>query len=79
MPGKKVLIFGGGFGGAKAAITVRALLGPEHEVTLVDRNRTTHICGAFPFLIVGEREVAKTSRSLGRLANRGIQIGRAHV
>ncbi len=79
MPGKKVLVLGGGFGGAKAAITSRALLPPDHEVTLIDRNRRTFICGGFPMLIVGERAVDKLSRSLGRLANRGVRYVQADV
>jgi sulfide:quinone oxidoreductase len=74
MPGKDIVILGGGFGGVRAAITARALLPAEHNVTLIDRNRRTHICGALPLLIVGERETLQTSRSLGRLANRGISF-----
>lgn len=79
MPGSNVVILGGGFGGVKAAITARALLPAEHQVTLIDRNRRTHICGALPLLIVGERETLQTSRSLGRLANRGIHYVQAEV
>ncbi len=79
MPGKKILILGGGFGGAKAAITARALLPAEHEVTLIDRNARTYICGAMPLLIVGEREAEKTSRSLGRLANRGVNFIQSEI
>lgn len=79
MAGKSVVVLGGGFGGARAAIAARRLLGPEHRVTLVDRNRMTHICGSFPFLIVGEREAGKTGRSLGRLANYGVEFVQAEV
>lgn len=35
--GKHILILGGGFGGLAAAKTLRKGLGPEHKVTLVDR------------------------------------------
>lgn len=79
MPGKNVVILGGGFGGVRAAITARALLPAEHQVTLIDRDRRTHICGALPLLIVGERETLQTSRSLGSLANRGISFVQAEV
>ena len=74
MPGKKVLVLGGGFGGVAAARVARASLPPEHEVTLIDRDRVSHLCGMNPLFIVGERDVRKTGRSLGQLANRGIDF-----
>ena len=64
MAGKKVLVLGGGFGGVRAAISARAALDSDHEVTIVDRNRMPHLCGMNPLLIVGERETNKTGRSL---------------
>ncbi len=79
MPGKKVLVLGGGFGGVAAARTARSMLDASHDVTLIDRNRLTHLCGANPLLIVGEREPAQTGRSLGRLANRGINFVEADI
>lgn len=79
MAGKKIVVIGGGFGGAAAAIKARSLHGVEHTVTLVDRNRRTYLCGAMPLLIVGEREAVKSSRSLGVLANRGIRFVQGEV
>jgi sulfide:quinone oxidoreductase len=79
MPGKKVVVIGGGFGGAAAARTARSLLGREHEVVLVDRSRRTYLCGSFPLLIVGEREAAKVSRSLGVISRRGVRCVEAEV
>jgi sulfide:quinone oxidoreductase len=79
MTGKKVLVLGGGFGGVRAAISARAALDSDHEVTIVDRNRMPHLCGMNPLLIVGERETNKTGRSLGRLANRGIKFVEANI
>lgn len=79
MAGKRVLVLGGGFGGVQAAITARAELDSSHDVTIVDRNRVPHLCGMNPMLIVGEREPGKTGRSLGRLANRGINFVEADI
>ena len=79
MTGRKILVLGGGFGGAAAARTARALLDREHQVTLVDHDRRTYLCGSFPLLIVGERQPAKVSRSLGSLANRGIEYIQAEI
>ncbi|MCH9035781.1 MAG: NAD(P)/FAD-dependent oxidoreductase [Chloroflexi bacterium] len=73
MTAKRIAVLGGGFGGVAAARTARALLSREHQVTLIDRKKRTYLCGAFPLLIVGERELLKSSRSLGLLANRGIR------
>ena len=79
MTGRKIVVLGGGFGGTAAARTARAALGFEHEVTLVDRNRRTYLCGSFPLLIVGEREAMKVSRSLGSMANRGVNYLQAEI
>ncbi len=74
MTGKKIVVLGGGFGGVAAARALRSLLPAEHTVTMIDRNRVTRLCGMNPMLIVGERDVRKTGRSLGQLANRGIEF-----
>ncbi len=79
MAGSKVLVLGGGFGGVQAAIEARASLDPSHEVTIIDKNRVPHLCGMNPLLIVGERDTDKTGRSLGRLANRGINFVEANI
>lgn len=78
-PGKKVVILGGGFGGVAAARAARSLLPVEHSVTLIDRSRVTRLCGMNPMLIVGERDVRKTGRSLGQLANRGIEFVESEI
>jgi len=79
MTGKNVVVIGGGFGGAAAAIKTRTMLSSEHTVTLVDRNREVHLCGMNPMLIAGERDPRRTTRSLGVLGNRGINVVNAQV
>ena len=79
MAGRKIVIIGGGFGGVAAARAARAMLGLEHDVLLLDRDRRTYLCGSFPLLIVGERQAAKVSRSLGSLANRGVRYLQAEI
>ncbi len=79
MTGKRILVIGGGFGGVATARTCRRLLGREHEIILVNRNRKTFLCGSLPLLIVGERETSGISRSLGSLANRGIRFVESEV
>lgn len=79
MAGKRVVVLGGGFGGPAAAIKARSLLDVDHEVTLIDRNRRTFLCGANPLLVVGRRESEKASRSLGLLRNRGVDFVQTEV
>ena len=79
MPGKNIVILGGGFGGAAAARTLRKLLDIEHTVTLVDRLRRTYLSGSMPWLIVGQRQPDKISRSLGALIQRGVNYVQAEL
>ncbi|MDA1188627.1 MAG: FAD/NAD(P)-binding oxidoreductase [Chloroflexi bacterium] len=79
MSDKHVVIVGGGFGGAAAAQTARKLLGASHNVTLIDRKKRTYLCGSLPWLVVGQREPLKVSRSLGALTQRGVNYVQAEV
>ena len=79
MPGKRIVILGGGFGGAAAARTLRKLLDARHTVTLVDRQRRTYLCGSLPRLIVGQRVPDKISRSLGSLVQRGVTYAQENI
>ena len=79
MPGKNIVILGGGFGGVAAARTLRPLLDAEHTVTLVDRQRRTYLSASMPWLIVGERQPHKISRSLGALIQRGVNYVQAEL
>jgi NADH dehydrogenase FAD-containing subunit len=58
MASSDVVILGGGFGGARAALVAREGLESSHRVTLIDRRETMHLCGMNPMLVVGEREPA---------------------
>ena len=64
MPGKTILILGGGIGGQVAANRLRQLLGREHRIVLVDRERTFTFSPSLLWMIVGVREAgAVQSRS----------------
>jgi sulfide:quinone oxidoreductase len=79
MAGARIVILGGGFGGAAVAQALRGSLADDHRITLIDRNDTTHLCGMNPLLAVGARDPAQTTRSLDRLAAEGIQFAQAHI
>jgi len=74
-----VVILGGGFGGARAALVARKNLDPSHRVTLIDRRETMHLCGMNPMLVVGERDPVTTTRSISRLVERGVDVRRREV
>ena len=79
MPGKTILILGGGIGGQVAANHLRRLLGREHRIVLVERERTYVFSPSLLWMIVGTREPAQISRDLGRLARKGIEVIEAEV
>ncbi len=67
-----MLVLGGGFGGAAAALATRAALGDDHAVTLVDRQPANHLCGANPLIMIGRQDPADAERSLPSLERRGV-------
>ena len=69
-----VLVLGGGFGGAQAAIATSGLLDDEHHITLVDRADKSFLCGANPLMVVGERPREGVSRPLMTLADHGVEV-----
>lgn len=79
MRGSEVLVLGGGFGGAAAAVEARRRLGPEHRVTLIDRTHLAHLCGANPLLMVGERPAEGLTRSLEPLAAEGVELVQGEI
>ena len=79
MASSDVVILGGGFGGARAALVARESLESSHRVTLIDRRETMHLCAMNPMLVVGERDPATTTRSISRLAERGVDFRRGEV
>jgi sulfide:quinone oxidoreductase len=69
-----VLVLGGGFGGAQAAIAARRLLDDGHRITVVDRADKSFLCGANPLMVVGQRSREGVSRPLTTLAERGVEV-----
>jgi sulfide:quinone oxidoreductase len=69
-----VLVLGGGFGGAQAAIAARRQLDDGHRITVVDRAEQSFLCGANPLIVVGERPREGVSRPLSTLAEHGVEV-----
>jgi sulfide:quinone oxidoreductase len=70
----KVLVLGGGFGGLAAAHELRALLGDDHEITLIDRNDRFYMGFAKLWDLGGVRPLADGTAALSRLEARGIHF-----
>lgn len=79
MLGKTILILGGGIGGQVAANRLRRLVGRQHRIVVVDRERTFTFSPSLLWMIVGAREPAQFSRDLGRLTRKGIEVIEAEV
>jgi NADH dehydrogenase FAD-containing subunit len=76
--GKRVVVLGGGFAGAKVAGTLADLL-PDARVRLVERNGS-FVPGplVLPYLL-GDAPIAAVRQGYGALAGRGIELVRAEV
>lgn len=72
----RIVILGGGFGGAATALALRGLA-PDHETFLVDRSAESYLCGVNPAVIVGGAD--PVSRSIAGLAERGVSWVQAEV
>lgn len=71
---RTALVLGAGIGGLVAAETLRKLLPPSDRVIAVDRAADHFFPPSLLWLMVGQREPADFTRSLGRLAQRGVGL-----
>ncbi len=71
---RTVIVLGGGIGGLAAARHLRARLGSEHRVVLVDRHGSHVFSPSLPWFLIGARREAQFTMGLGALARRGIEV-----
>ncbi|MCX7383684.1 MAG: FAD/NAD(P)-binding oxidoreductase, partial [Alphaproteobacteria bacterium] len=69
----RVVVIGGGFGGASAARRLRQI-SPEVEVTLIERSATYHACPFSNAVIAGLRDMAAQEFTYGALAGDGVKV-----
>lgn len=79
MAGARILILGGGDGGLVAAGTLRKLLGREHEITCIDRERDYAFRPSFLWVMLGQKHPGQVLRSRRALANKGIEFLEAEI
>ncbi len=76
---RTALILGAGLGGIVAAQTLRKLLPASDRVIAVDRAEQHFFPPSLLWLMVGERKPADFTRSLSRLADRGVEWRHGNV
>jgi sulfide dehydrogenase [flavocytochrome c] flavoprotein subunit len=69
----RVVVVGGGFGGATAAKYIR-MWEPRIEVTLVERNPSFISCPISNLVLAGERRIEDITRGYGGLARHGVRV-----
>ncbi|HEX4841258.1 MAG TPA: FAD/NAD(P)-binding oxidoreductase, partial [bacterium] len=74
MPGKKIVILGGGFGGITAARALRGALPAAHQVTLIDRSGRFMMGLRKLWMLVGRGTRQEGTRSLDGLRALGIDV-----
>jgi sulfide:quinone oxidoreductase len=79
MPGKTVLILGGGVGGLVAANRLRQALPRDHRVILIEREHQHLFQPSLLWVAVGARRPDQIQRPLARLARRGVEVVNATV
>src|SRR5258706_7554185 len=72
-PKARVVVIGGGFGGATAAKYIR-MWDPAIAVTLVERNRSFVSCPTSNLVLGGSRTMSDISRGYEGLSKRGVRL-----
>jgi len=76
---RTVIVLGTGIGGLVAAETLRELLPDSDRVIAVDRTDRHFFPPSLLWLMVGDRKPKDFTRSLNRLASRGVELRRGNV
>jgi len=75
----KVVILGGGFGGWVAANEIRDGLPEDFQVTVVDRNDSSCLGLSLLWLMTGDRNPDRISRSFSSLERKGLSFVRGEI
>lgn len=79
MPGKTILVLGGGVGGIVTANALRKRLASEHRIVIVDKRCEYVFTPSLLWLMVGQRQVGKLTKDLRRMLRPGIEVVQADV
>ena len=73
-PAGRVVVIGGGFGGATAARYIRAWSAGAIEVILVERNSLFVSCPLSNLVLGGSRQIEELTRGYGKLRDEGVTV-----
>jgi len=79
MPGKRIVVLGGGFGGITTALELRRTLGAEHQIMLVDRGGAFMMGLRKLWVLVGRGTRQEGTRSLQHVRADGVEVHVAAV
>lgn len=79
MPGAKIVILGGGFGGITAALELRRSLNGDHVITLVDRRPSFMMGLRKLWVLTGRGTPGDGTRPLSALSTKGITLRQAII
>jgi sulfide:quinone oxidoreductase len=71
---RTVLVLGGGVGGLVASNSVKAKLGRQVNVRLIERKKDFQFPPSYPWLMLGMRKPEQVQRSLSPLEKKGIDV-----
>ncbi len=74
MTERTVLVLGGGVGGLVASNSLKAKLGTNVKVTLIERKREFQFPLSYPWLMLGMRKPEQVQKSLSLLEKKGIDV-----
>jgi sulfide:quinone oxidoreductase len=74
MPGKTIVIIGGGVGGVVLANHLRERLDPAHRIVVVERIETHAFAASFLWLMVGQRQRSQITRPVRQLLRPGVDL-----
>jgi sulfide:quinone oxidoreductase len=77
--GRTVVVLGGGVGGVTAANELRALLGSDHRVILIEQQRDHVFAPSFLWLMTGDRRPDQVRRKLSTLLRDGVELVEAEI
>ncbi|MBI5948909.1 MAG: NAD(P)/FAD-dependent oxidoreductase [Chloroflexi bacterium] len=76
---QRVVVLGGGIGGQVAATRLKAKLGADARVILVERSTTFTFAPSLLWLMVGKRQPRTITRDYSGLSRRGVEVVHASV
>ncbi|GAC1329472.1 MAG: FAD/NAD(P)-binding oxidoreductase [Chloroflexota bacterium] len=79
MPGKNIVVLGGGSGGVVAATKLGQQLGADHNITLIDRRPVHTYQPDYLWLMLGLRNPRDMTRDLVRLERHNLTVFNAEV